>query len=517
MQVSSSTSVNAGLRRTRWVAAARLGWRVGTVLFWALPVAGAVPTIDYLYPAGGPQGANFPVVAGGDLKPWPVHVWTDDAGVVLKPGGTSGQFQAEIDGSARPGPHLVRFYNAQGASTLRCFLVGQLSEQTLDPASGIGESRLVLDQLPITLNGRLRQRGATGRFSVALAKLDSAVNLRAQVDAYSLDSPLDLMLTLYNAAGTPLTVVHEAQRLDPRLSWPINKPGTYVLQVACDPKADAKFAGSDAGVYRLTVGTEPLPPPPPQGQTTNYVQEGVQRAYLVAQQVAFPSTIRGTLGAPNHQDRYRLDAQGNDQFYIRVKAGSLGSPFKPIMTILDEGGNPLLRSSPAPDPELTWVAPTAGTYILVLEDADHNGGWDYAYELELGLPVPHFAARIIDAPLRLTPGGRAELRVTTSRPGGYEAPVSLLVTGLPPGVSFTPVPVPPSGGPVSVTLMAAGDVAPTNCPFKVFILALDPAAPQTVPARVLVEGRYAVAGGLATNQTDQAWLTVLPKPASASP
>ena len=46
--------------------------------------------------------------------------------------------------------------------------------------------------------------------------------------------------------------------------------------------------------------------------------------------------------------------------------------------------------------------PPAGTYYLYLDDAQHQGGPDYAYRLRISPPRPDFALRIV--PSSITPG-----------------------------------------------------------------------------------------------------------------
>src|SRR5215218_6379024 len=81
----------------------------------------AVPTLEYLYPAGGQAGSTFQLSFGGAAEPWPAKAWCDDPAVRFEASTNKGKFDVTIATNAAPGPHLVRIYNSEGSSTPRAF------------------------------------------------------------------------------------------------------------------------------------------------------------------------------------------------------------------------------------------------------------------------------------------------------------------------------------------------------------------------------------------------------------
>src|SRR5438552_589519 len=74
------------------------------------------PPLEYLFPAGGQQGASVVVSVGGKIDPWPAKVWTDCARINFAPATNQNSFAVHISKDAPLGPHLVRIYTEDGAS-----------------------------------------------------------------------------------------------------------------------------------------------------------------------------------------------------------------------------------------------------------------------------------------------------------------------------------------------------------------------------------------------------------------
>src|SRR5436309_4572564 len=88
----------------------------------------AEPVLDGLFPAGGARGTTNIVTAAGKFDPWPPKVWVSSPGLVFNTETNKGKFSVAIAADADPGPRLVRFYNDEGASELRFFVVGDGKE-----------------------------------------------------------------------------------------------------------------------------------------------------------------------------------------------------------------------------------------------------------------------------------------------------------------------------------------------------------------------------------------------------
>jgi hypothetical protein len=479
---------------------------------------GEPPAFDYLLPAGGARGTSFLVSTEGRLDPWPVKVWTDDPGLVFKPTEDKGQFRVEIAAGTLPGPHLLRLYRPEGASAPHLFMVSQGPEQMEGELAEKPGRGALIPRLPLTINGRLKKRGETDAFWLAL---EAGHTFHALVHAYRLDLPLLAALSLADDQGVALASSQEASGGDPELSCLIKQTGNYrlLLKARAEPaKPDPRFSEGEAAVYRLSLSAEPFAPPLLDVALTNPTTPNTEilRPFRSAQQVAFPSTIHGHIDPPGEQDRYVFAARQGQQFPLALQAASLGSPLAAVLKVLDEAGNALIESAPAADPQLNWTAPADGDYTLVIADAYSRGGPAYAYQLELGPPRLHVAATVSAHAFRLQPGATVEVPVTVTRPKRIQNLLLLVVLDLPEGVTAGPGLVPPEGGEVRILLTASAEARPANQPFRIVLTSPDP---MVTPGNTALAGwppRYAAPGQLLTNQTDQIWLTVPPKPAPAA-
>ena len=215
------------------------------------------PTLDYLFPAGGAQRSTNQITVGGKFDPWPPQVWIDCDGVRFEPQTNKGVFNVTIEAGAPIGPHLVRMFNADGASAPKYFVVGSGEEISEVETNDSWSQAQVITSMPVTVNGRLEKGGDVDSFAVTL---EAGKWFVASVDAYALGSPIDPHLTLLNDHGIRVAFNSDrAQSFDPLLAWKVEKSGAYILQIAgfaYPPGSDIRLAGSASTVYRLTLGQE---------------------------------------------------------------------------------------------------------------------------------------------------------------------------------------------------------------------------------------------------------------------
>ncbi|MBI3878320.1 MAG: PPC domain-containing protein [Verrucomicrobia bacterium] len=218
----------------------------------------AVPTLDHVFPAGGQIGSTFNVTTTGKLEPWPAKVWIDCAGVEFKPSTNSGQYTVTVAKDAPLGPHVVRAFNADGASEPRTFVIGRHAEITeQEPNDNFAKAQRV-SSLPVVINGKLEKRGDVDSFAV---RVEAGRWLVAAVDGYSLGSPMDPFLHVLDERGVKLVYSADTHNLDPFIAFRVERTGTYIVQVAAfayPPAADVQLAGSAACIYRLTLSDAPF-------------------------------------------------------------------------------------------------------------------------------------------------------------------------------------------------------------------------------------------------------------------
>jgi hypothetical protein len=515
--------------------------------------AAAAPTVDYLYPAGGRQGATVAVYASGKLERWPVQFWADHPGIKADVAAEKGKLSIQIDKAVPPGPHLVRLYDAQGPSVPRVFVVGTQSESLeAEPNDEVSKAQAV-DALPVVINGRLEKSGDVDSYAV---KLDAGQCLCAAVQGRRLGSPMDPLLHLYDVAGNQLAFVHDGYGLDPLLVYRAEKAGACVVRVAGfkhPPAADVKLTGEAGDVYRLSLSTAPvvryampagvkrgskatvrlfgwdggelgsrevdatgattgLSIPTDAGDGTFDIEPG-DGPELTESEVTSPATapcaVTGRLQRPGEEDAFRFAAKKDERVAVEVSSAAVASPLDAVLRIEDESGKSLATNDDergqAGDAKLDWAAPADGVYRAVVSDLFGKGGDEYVYRLALRTPTPGVVATADADEYRVAPGKSVPVKLNVSRTGGYAAGLVAVVTGLPPGVTATAAEVPEKGGDVTVTVNAAADAKPAAGPIRVVLLGTDPARPVAWVASCSLKKE---AGQEMIARTDVLWLTV---------
>jgi hypothetical protein len=534
----------------------------------------AAPTLDYVFPIAWPQGATNAVTLGGKFEPWPVQAWADCPGVNFNAETNNGKFSVQVTKAAPPGPHLLRVFNGDGASSPRFFIITERPDELEKEPNDSFKQAQPIEQLPATMTGRLEKSGDVDSFAV---KVEAGRWLVARADAYVLGSPVDATLQLLDERGLRVAFNHDsAQGIDPLLAFPVEKSGTYILRIAGfvhPPASDIRYAGSAATIYRLTVTDGPFahhvfPAGVQRGRRTslhligwnlgptNQTEENEfdaselaaesDQAFMVApgvenrlrmvvsdlpelveiepndglaeaQAVSPPCVVNGRLGSPGDEDRFRFPARKGERFELRVQSASLGFPLDATLEIEDSAGKQLARDDDngGPDPRIFWNAPDKGSYVVAIRDLFHRGGEDCVYRLAIGPPVPDFKVTVAEHALRVEPGKTNEVKIEVSRFNGHTNTLHVVLEGLPEGVTARPNPVTTKSSEVKVALSATAEVQPTNQPIRILVQADDDSVPHMRPALFSLKPKDA-RGDVLINQTDQLWLTVAASSAPAT-
>ena len=549
-------------------------------LVWSLLVAGlltpyaraAAPAVEYLFPCGGRQGTTVTVRAGtkadAKLEPWPAKAWSDCPGLELTPAEENGTFRVKIPADAPPGPHLVRVYNDEGASTPRVFTVGRhRADIEKEPNDGAAKAQAI-EELPAVIDGRLEKPGDADSYSF---QAEAGRWIVAELECRRLGAPADPALHLLGPDGSQVAFTHDTFGFDPLVAFQATRSGRYVLQVvafAHPPAADVRFAGSASTVYRLSVTTGPyarsafpacvvrsgktqlrltgwnFPSPDDHTMTVEFDPSGALRrdrqAILAlpalhnllrlplvdvplieeaepnnaaegAQRVEGSVAVAGRIDPAGDVDRFSFAAKKGERLNLMVRSDSLNFPLDALLTIAGADGKEVQRSDDPPgsreapgagDPRIEWTAPADGTYVASLSDLNRAGGADYLYHLEITRPTPDFTATLETHAAKVEPGKTVEVKITVTRQNGHAAPLSVVATGLPEGVTATSADVPQKGGPVTLTLSAAPTAKPGGQPFRIAVLSPDEDKPA---ARFAT---FTLGEGELVKSADTAWLTV---------
>lgn len=228
----------------------------------------APPKLTLLFPAGGQRGQTVSITAAGEFANWPVKSWVDRPGIEVSCGEKKGELSLAIAGDAIPGTYWLRLHDAEGATTLRPFIVGTLPEVAEVETNDLPEAPQAVS-MPVVINGRLAKSGDVDGYRV---ELQAGQTLVAALAAHSvLGSPMDAVLQVSELAERPgvnpqkprveayvVAQNHDAAGLDPLATFTADRTGAYLVRVFAfpsDPNSTIGFAGGDAYIYRLTLTT----------------------------------------------------------------------------------------------------------------------------------------------------------------------------------------------------------------------------------------------------------------------
>ncbi|MCX7699862.1 MAG: WD40 repeat domain-containing protein, partial [Gemmataceae bacterium] len=184
-----------------------------------------------------------------------------------------------------------------------------------------------------------------------------------------------------------------------------------------------------------------------------------------APQVAVDTTIVGELSRAGQVDYYRLRLDAGQELGVQVRPIS-GSKLEAVLTCIDANGQRLAVSSSG---ALGFVAPSAGEYIVTVQDREYRGGAEYGYRLHLGrIPIVTSVTplgigrgqtvnvevrgvfldgektRTVQAPPDAVVGSRIPVPISSSLGQVLQAP-SLLVGAFPHVALGQAIPIPGSG------------------------------------------------------------------------
>jgi hypothetical protein len=497
-------------RKDRW-------WLLFSIFLAAQSFA-AAPPLDGFYPAGGERGMTGIVAAMGKFDAWPPKVWMDQPGVAFTAETNKGKFRVNIAADAAPGPRLIRFYNEEGASEPKFFVIGATREiGESEPNNHFAKAQQV-SELPITINGRLEKNGDTDSFAI---QLRAGQWLDARVDSYRLMSKVDAALRLVDTNGQQLAWNHDFITLDPRLVWRAPTDATVVLQLfgwAYPPGSDIGFTGGEAVVYRLHVVVTNSAPGKCDSSTEKEPNDTAKSSGLIET----PAVVRGIIHSGTDEDRFRFSAAKGETVEARLEAASFGSPLDAWVAIEDSTGQQLARNDDADgsrDPRLEWKAPTNGNFIVAVGSLTHRGGDDYCYLLSLHKVEADYSATLAANSLVLTRGGTNELKIDLKRLRGYTNELTVQFRDLPEGVTVltTNLPrVPASNQPskdgaVAIKFSTALDAPKFQGPVRLLLIDGERKTRRTVPFELITRGETGF-NHLLLDTADALWMTVRPKP-----
>lgn len=526
--------------------------------FTAHSTSAAEPVFTHIHPAGLQVGTRGTVALTGTFDPWPCRVFADAAGLTFAAEKEKGTFTCTVEAGVPPGPHLLRAYNAEGASAPVAVMVtrGPQTRET-EPNDDFSAPQ-VLESGTATINGQLLKPDDVDSFQVSLTKGRTLV---ARVEAYVLAAGFDAMLRITDSRGVTLAFDHDGpSNMDPFLAFSVPEDGDYVVQVMghqYPASSDIRFAGGRNCVYRLHLSTGPvvrhawpLAISEVAGAGTEVAVEGwnLENAKLVPGPftdwafpvvhssipelvesaepltLTIPSAVSGHISTTGEEDRYGFAAVKGEVVELVVSGPAQGSEMDPWMKILDEAGKQLATNDDAGgavDSRLVWTAPADGVFTAVVGDLTQRAGDEYYYRLSLTHPEPSVSATVTGHSVKLPAGSTVEVRVNVVRANGHAAPLKVTARHLPAGVRAADGEVPEKGGEVVLKLTAETGAAQVSQPFLLKVV--EGGRDREFPVNYVMistSENNGVPNGyreLLVNETSGLWLTVTPSPTPAPP
>jgi len=250
---------------------------------------------------------------------------------------------------------------------------------------------------------------------------------------------------------------------------------TCAIEGPADPQAAASLRGAEAvrppgavldGIaYRLNTpdgSSNPLFI----GFTTDpvVIEQEPNNDLQSAQRVPVPCDVTGTLSPTGDQDYYTFSARKGETIIVEVygeRPSGLVDPFligfdaagKRLVSLDDGGQNigQLRFTTNTRDPGWDFNVPTDGSYSVCVRDLYHQQRGDarFTYRLSIRRPQPDFRLVVVpkhdillDAPV-VGRGGKQWVDVLAFRKDGFDGPIRVEASALPPGVTCEPVVIGP--------------------------------------------------------------------------
>lgn len=398
--------------------------------------------------------------------------------------------QVAIAKDAPLGMRHWRLWTSQGCTPAMKFVVGDLPEVVEEEIDG--DPVAVPVTLPVTINGRIFPREDVDLWAV---KAKKGQTVRCEVHAARLGSPLDARLEILDSRGRRIAENEDAFGPDPVVRFTAPEDGEYQVRIQ-----DTRSQGGQAFVYRLTITAEPyvdsffplggrrgskvslnlLGQAVPSSVAVTLPEKSTQYSilstghlvyplhldlgakktnailldaddlpeYLESQDgpgranpLALPAVCNGRIAKPGEIDSWTWAGKKGDRFEFDLRAGRLGSPLDGVIRLLDSAGKELARAEAGPgqiDPILNFTVPADGNYTVQVQDRFRSrGGPTFAYRLRVDRPAPaDFRLWLAVDAVTVPRKGEAKLKILADRLSGFKEPITLTVTGLPPGVTL---------------------------------------------------------------------------------
>lgn len=461
----------------------------------------APPDVTSLFPAGAQRGTSVSVTVQGTLGDGTGQVWRSRPDVTVTLPEKPGPITVAVSPDAEPGLCWFRFYNSEGASALRPFIIGTHSEiNEAEPNDDLPKAQVV-SAVPIVINGQHGKGGDADSFAVTLQK--GQVLVASLLANRVIGSPQDAVLQILGPHGFVLEQNEDDQGFDPQLAFTAPANGTYIVRTwafPATPDSSIRLFGSPASVYRLLLTTGPfvdhVRPAAVQAGLVHKVKlqgwnlpdadvevvapvSALQRRFELplsgwnhrlpatvvvvphataveqepntlahAQAVPIPIGVSGQIAEARDVDSFQFPAKKGQRLRFEVIARDAGSLLDPVLRLYDSTHKLLKEADDdgkqSADPDIDFTFPADGDYRVSIGDRFLHGGERFTYLLLITEPQSDYSLSVAADAFVLTAGKELEIPVTISRSSFAES-IEVRVEGLPAGVTAAAVVSEPKG------------------------------------------------------------------------
>ncbi len=474
-------AMTASLFKLRYRIVAR------TTCYWCLlllgSIAGTTLQADELgatsvFPCGVRSGTKS-VVRVDSARRWPVAVESTEPRIVWKAEQEKLTFTVDVPRDLPPQLVWFRLYDAKGISRWLPLLIGSTSRAAdTEPNDRIEQATSV--SLPCTIDGRLDKSGDVDVYRLHLDKDKTFV---ARVTAnFLLESPIDAVLQVCDAAGHVLLQNHDDRGLDPTIAFTPREEGDYLLRIFAfpsKPNSGITFTGSARSCYQIEVSSGPplavaapisitVDARVPATRTWQWSgapdSHGLSPVYFVdpaahivelasrrrdaprpSSPLSLPLVVNGQFAESREVHEFSIEAKANEEFALEVWSNRIGYRVDPYLEIIDEAGKRIAKfddiSRGEIDISTKWKAAAAGTYRLVLRDRFGDCGDRWRYLLSVERLEPSVELSVDTFHWQINDGKPVTIEVAVSRHAGWEEEFTLAIEGLPSNIECQPVTV----------------------------------------------------------------------------
>ncbi len=452
-------------------------------------VLASPPNVTALFPSGGQVGQTVEITAQVALGDKP-QAWVSRDGVKVEFAETGNKFKVTVAENVAPGVCWIRVFNAEGASSLRPFVIGTLPEVVEKEPNNSAKEAQKLESSEVIVNGVLDKNGEVDTFAVSLKAGQTLV--ASLTGKQMLGSAMDGVLQILSPRGFVLEHNDDDHGLDPQIAFTAPADGDYGVRVFAFPdvpNTNVNFHGAANAIYRLTLTTGPfvdfaLPMSVTRGPSTklklvgwnlppelqelpvepgdaavlelshpklantlriavepqpSLVESVSAEPAAAPRELALPSSITGVIGQPGEIDFMAIKLTAKQPIFLRMDARTAGSQLDPVLRIMKLDGAVLQEVDDGSkgdfDPDANFTAPADGEYRLAISDRFNAGGPRFFYRLSALIPQPDFELRVAADVFVIKDDKPLEIPVTIDRQRGFAQEIEVSISGLPEKVS----------------------------------------------------------------------------------